>query len=82
MVTGANWEGERRSHMGCSDHLLHKVTHFPSKEAAASHCPVVTSLRMGSLGACGTGYDGEKTTFRDCLCLSPEGLAAYTYEQD
>lgn len=39
MLTGADWEEERRSHMGCSNHPLHSATHFPSKEATVPHCP-------------------------------------------
>lgn len=78
MLAGTDWE-EERSHMGRSDHPLHTVTHFPSKEATASHCPMVTILRMGGHGACGTSCGGENKTFQDCPWLSPEGLAAYTY---
>lgn len=54
MLAGADWE-EERSHMVRSDHPLHTVTHFPSKEATASHCPIVAILRMGGHGVCGTG---------------------------
>lgn len=78
MLTGADWE-EERSHTGCSNHPLHSVTHFPSKEATVPHCPMVSSLRMGSHGACGTICSEENKTFQECPWSSLEGLAAYPY---
>lgn len=79
MLTGADWEEERRSHMGCSNHPLHSATHFPSKEATVPHCPMVSSFRTGSHGACGTSCSGENKPLQDYLWLSPGGLAAYPY---
>lgn len=78
MLAGADWK-EERSHMGLSDHPLHTVTHFPSKEATASHCPNSDHLEDGRPWGLWNRLWWKEQDLPKMPWLSPEGLAAYTY---